>query len=719
MAGTRRVLAYLAIVAVVVVVAAAAVVLLRRSGGVVVSATPAEIRQAIVEGVRVSGKAVPGETSESWGMSSSTYHQWDLHVELLNQTRFAFALGKEMVLIESDATGAQYEGVVVVRGREPEGEQAMRTASELPDSYSLSNCQISYTNGNSAYRRGSMSGMVTLSVENPQPDDLGFGSLKAGEKRTIDAKLAQGLWVKEEYVSSLRLTLPELIVPTTNGRQRFRMVVYFQKPTGGAKEWTASRLEVFYMDAAELRRLIEVPETNLVTRVLAANWIFDCDVKQGQEAVIRAAQGQREGNLLAAGLSLLIQHPASGLGDHAVKLIDDSSVPNGVRRLAAVYIGAARYQPGLDALAKGARSDDTAVADGAIDGLGRMGGDAAASTLLDLLNKDTEDRQEILSSLARCGAASSEGKLRELARGGDKDALDALVTESRPENFEFFAELVNSGKHAEWQASLLDGLRKSGGERSADILLEALKKDPPPSNEAPLETTAAVDQLTALGSHKAVPQIESLARQGNLRALQVLAASKEAAAKAPLEAIARQAKGTQLVIALNGLSRRWPEGSAELFKAALKEPDAVKVSIAVRGLKKSVSDADLVALLVPLLAHANEEVRAEASDGLSGLDPGAQAPRYFDAILSTADSQVAVDLVTALIDHKWKDQSAVPRLAAKLAKGDNDMKYQTIRLLRHLSGDAMGPADYTDFNNDPDEWVRKWKEWCASKGGAK
>ena len=110
MAGTRRVLGYVAIIVVVIVVVAGAIVLLRRSGGEVARATPAEIRQAILQSVRVSGKATPGETTESWGTSSSTYHQWELAIELQNQTRFAFALGKDMVLIESDASGAQWRG---------------------------------------------------------------------------------------------------------------------------------------------------------------------------------------------------------------------------------------------------------------------------------------------------------------------------------------------------------------------------------------------------------------------------------------------------------------------------------------------------------------------------------------------------------------------------------------------------------------------------------
>ena len=42
---------------------------------------------------------------------------------------------------------------------------------------------------------------------------------------------------------------------------------------------------------------------------------------------------------------------------------------------------------------------------------------------------------------------------------------------------------------------------------------------------------------------------------------------------------------------------------------------------------------------------------------------------------------------------------------------ENELAYQVIRLLRHLSGDAMGPATSVEFYKDRAGWVRRWAEW--------
>jgi hypothetical protein len=351
-------------------------------------------------------------------------------------------------------------------------------------------------------------------------------------------------------------------------------------------------------------------------------------------------------------------------------------------------------------------------------GLGALGGDAGTTALLGLLDKAGEEiRPTILAQLAHTRTAAADQRLQALAKSGDRPAAGALASEGNPADFGLLAELLQSGRHKDWNDMLIQGVRNCGGEKAVDVLLEVLKNDPPPDSSYPLSTNTTVEQLVALNSPAAVPRLEAMARAGNLRALQVLAGCTGPFVKGPLTALAREAKGTAQVIALDGLSRHWPEGNADLFKAALQSPSGSLVEIALRGLKKS-SKENPVPLLVPLLASADMQVRRDAAGGLQDLDPGAYAGRYLEAILATDDVQMASSLVTALIDHKWKDPAASARLCTRLAQDDDSMRFQVIRLLRHLSGNAMGPEDYSTYYQDADGWAKKWGEWCSSQPSA-
>jgi HEAT repeat protein len=211
-----------------------------------------------------------------------------------------------------------------------------------------------------------------------------------------------------------------------------------------------------------------------------------------------------------------------------------------------------------------------------------------------------------------------------------------------------------------------------------------------------------------------VAPVAEMARAGNLRALQVLAGLKQPSAREPLTDIAAKAAGVTLQLALAGLAKHWAEQSVPLFKDALTNADKKIVSIAIRGLGKS-KDPEAAPLLLPLLNSPDFSVKYSVTAALATVPPGPHAPKYLEAILSTTDPSAVASLSQALIKHKWNDPKTIPRLIEKLKQGKGDERYSLMQLLRHLSHDALGPATWEEYDQNPAGWVQQWVNWGGKK----
>jgi hypothetical protein len=360
-----------------------------------VTASPEEIRQALQSGLAVAGSATPRTVNESLGLSSYTYLAWDLDLKLTNGSPFDLALGKDLLLVEANPEGAVFDGVAVLRGQPP----SPGGASSWPDlvgKYGLSNCDVHFADGEWFRRRGSMTIFTTGTARrrgpgsSSDPETVGFGPLAKGAELPIKLTVEEGTWVKDELRASVRVVFPELEVTTARGPERFRLVAYFQRPVAPQTAWTANRTELIQVAREELARLLEVPETNLVTRVLAANWLAQADPTAAAEVLTRVAQPLQEGQLLATSLELLTELKRPEVADHALALLDTPEGPNGIRRLAALYLGTVKHEKAFASLVKAAKGEDDAVAGGAILGLGAWGDARAVGELLALLRDDSQ-----------------------------------------------------------------------------------------------------------------------------------------------------------------------------------------------------------------------------------------------------------------------------------------------------------------------------------------
>lgn len=110
--------------------------------------------------------------------------------------------------------------------------------------------------------------------------------------------------------------------------------------------------------------------------------------------------------------------------------------------------------------------------------------------------------------------------------------------------------------------------------------------------------------------------------------------------------------------------------------------------------------------MLSALKNSDPDVRAGVAGVLAALPADRYTAPWLEAILAVDEDHVALILVEAMLKGGWKDATAVPRLGAKLKAVQGGMHYQVIRLLRHLSSNALGPETYFEYQADADRWAR-------------
>ncbi len=684
--------------------------------------TPERLQAELSAGLRLAGSATPESHTEYFGLSYSTYQRWQLDVVLANATRYPLVLGDDLFLIESNADGSGTEGVGYFRGQNAGrplsfGDGSFDALGEWTFEYPFSNYVRIFTDGSRFCRQG---GRVTLSITQRATGAQGrageprdFGRLPAGGRTPVRLTLDEGSWLKPESLASVRVVLPEIAVATANGKERFRLTAWFTRPSGSERSFHVARTELVRIEPLGLARTLESADTNLVTRVFAAHWLAAREGVAAGPALARACGSLRQGELLATGLALLTDTRSSELAGHALELLADGGVPNGIRHRAAVYLGAIGHRPALPALLRAAKDKDDAVARGAIEGLGGFtDGEAVDALLLVLRGRDGERRALAARALARTGDPGALAALHELAGKGQQAAFDALVRAARSESFEVFVALLRGRTKPEWRPRLFRALGRAGGARAVPVLVEFLATDPAPAVEQAVATDSLVDAILETGATPARDGLVRLARSGNLRALQVLAGWPDAAARDVLLERATSAVRAERLIALDGLARHWPKQGRPVLRAAVTSSDLETVEAAIAALG-ATDDAREVGVLLEPLRRAEPRVRRAAASAIEKLGPGPYAAEVLAVLLETSDRACAASLVDGLVTHGWRDASTTRRIAERLAAGKGDERFELVRLLRHLSRDAMGPADFAAWKKEPERWTERWREWAA------
>lgn len=619
--------------------------------GPVVSVPAPTLRKTLEHGLRVTGTLGRQPHTETFGDQKWSGQRWIILLQLVNETPLTLDLGKDLLLYEADAKVVNINGAALFRGqggkKDPPAHLLELAAAEpfgLGDNYlvfgddgDLVHVRGPRTRINNLERRPDGGATVfdappSIS-DNPGEDPTkSFGTLGPKQARPVRLHLSQGRWLPQEALKQVFVVLPEISVsgqaPSGSAAgadraaqtERFRVVVQF-RPAAGGRSWEPCALQIIGVEAEEMARLLENADTNLVVRLCLANWLMDIAPEKGSATLSRVASGLQGEPLLATCLQLMAEAKTPGMERQAQELMRQAKAPAAIRCWCAVYLGVLKHEPGFKALVTALDDRDPEAVEGAIHGLGAYGGPAASRILLERLRKaKLPDETALLADNLLFTKDHSPHVLKgliDLAERGNVEVLEAMAQSGPPQLFPFFQARARHEK--KWQAIVVQGLCRTGGEKAVPVLLNMLEKDPPP--QSPSQRSELVESVVAFASLESpsfVAGIVRLAEKGNLSALQVLAELRDEAARPVLTRLARMGTPAQAEIAVEGLVENWPGESFATFREALKTNRPAIVCLALQGLGRSQTAAAR-ALITPYLTHANNEVRSAAGAAVRDL----------------------------------------------------------------------------------------------------
>jgi hypothetical protein len=664
--------------------------------------------------VRVKGSVTPAWRIDQRPEGDLRFHQWKLELELNNGSQKELTLGDDLFVLECERDGSRFEGTGLFLGRREEGDPSLHALlarePDIVDAYGLSNYQIRADTGAITCRMGKY-----LTRLAPDPAKVTrFGSLAAGKTLQIRETLEQGFMLDQRLCHKLVVILPELRMSSGADGERYRLLASLRKPAHADSPWEINGQELVRVEAGELDRLVRAADAPAVSRVWAAHWLVAIDRPTARKSLVAAGAQLPPGQVLGCYLKLLANLKETSAAERALQLLRDPKAPSKTRRLAAEYLGAVQHEPARQALLDAARGPDDIVAHGATRGLASLPGGVVA--LLPLLqNEQLKDRHRyIASQLASAQEPDLRMRLHEIAAAGNVAVLSALADAATIDDFDSFLRLFSKERDPERRELCLNGLVHAGGPRLGPELVTLLASEPPPSAADALEPCPVARELIRLSSVALQPALTAQARQGNTNALLVLAQSGDDSVRPLLADKAVKGSRVERLIALNALATRWPKESVAVFATVIdKKAEVDIVLLGALGLQRSQAP-DAIKSFLSLMRSPDKQVRSGVTAIVVSLPAERFAPSWLEALLATEDDQVAADLVKALSDNQWKDAKAVPRLMAKLRTSRGDMRFQMIRLLQHVTGDDKGPANYFEFQKDPERWTRLWENRAPS-----
>lgn len=276
--------------------------------------------------------------------SSGTYTTWTLDLKLTNNLPCDLDLGNTLILAQLPDDGLA-TGFVRVRGPDRLLKGA-KTPARPHASYMLDD--FDSTDGG---RTASLAGAsFVLDGKGTHPPHAGFGRVERESEYVFFEEFNPNRWLKPEAVAGMLVILPELIVTTPAGLERYRAIVSL-RPDASAKDnskWIVKQMEFVPMRMDSLRELLTSTDTILFKKVLAATWMVLADPQNAPSELSKVLEPKTQGSLLAACLNCYAQYSLAGFEKRAAQLEYDENAPAGIQSLATEYLDKLNYtRPGL------------------------------------------------------------------------------------------------------------------------------------------------------------------------------------------------------------------------------------------------------------------------------------------------------------------------------------------------------------------------------------
>ncbi len=366
----------------------------------------------------VSVRMARGEESFNIYPSHGTMRVYTVRAVLRNTGSKPLVLGGTAALVESNADGLAYDGVIqgheamsspfqrtALRGRLPFGGTGPRNAfvvSQYQPVDDDNDCSISLVLGD----------LVLFSSGGARSPS--FGVLAPGERCVLVLNFKLVRIVKDEFLRSAFFASPVVYAPSEAEGPAAMLVWQFKPPAGGNLDgtWTMAKFHQSPLDQASLETLAQNDEIHPFMRVLGASWLGELHGPAGFAALRTRLPlaNERAGDVRAAAISALGRARDTGSAGVFRKMLRDPEEPVGIRARAAAALGHLGLEEALDDLVAVVRAevkaeDDKKLDNDAIRAIGCIGTPRAIQLLAGIVKGADLDRaSSALSALEDCGS---------------------------------------------------------------------------------------------------------------------------------------------------------------------------------------------------------------------------------------------------------------------------------------------------------------------------
>jgi HEAT repeat protein len=245
----------------------------------------------------------------------------------------------------------------------------------------------------------------------------------------------------------------------------------------------------------------------------------------------------------------------------------------------------------------------------------------------------------------------------------------------------------------------LAGLRASLMSRESDVREAAV------SSLVRTRDAAAVSEVIALVERSGSPlretAIDSLATAGIRDSLPAI--RRTAALQTNPVGIRRAA--------IRALGRLKDADAVPVLTSAANDSDRDTYQAVLTALAEIGADSMRPALTTALRS-THWQVRSQAARAIAERK-FPETPALWQALLVERNDGAGSSIVTALIALGFAEPVAAP-LVAGLDPAKNPLWFEHVRLLRHLTGQSIGPASESTGRQERTVELGRWRTWCAS-----
>ena len=380
-----------------------------------------------------------------------------------------------------------------------------------------------------------------------------------------------------------------------------------------------------------------------------------------------------------------------------LRFASDQSSPRMMRFAALLNFGLHQYKPAISVILTSLNHKTDLVERAvAVAALGEMRESSVAAQLRPLLNDSNETlAYETIEAIGKLKDSESVVALLGMLGDKKKEKQYSAIAQS----------LVQIGSPEAWHGLLtLVADRKSGFQtrRSAALALGSAQYGPvipilarvlADENEEKGIRLNMISALESIGGPESWTAIRSAcsAREMSVAqsALQAMVRSKDAAHKKYVIEIAGKAGHPLREDAIGQIKFHKINGAGATLKAIIRDP---------------LTPGKLLPEALSALVAIGEELE---SDDLVPL---------WSAYQKEKDSSIGGRLADALIAGKFNDKTTILFLVAGLDEGKNKLWFANVKLLRHLTGQKLGPEyEFSGDKKSRKADLDKWREWWAQQ----